>query len=140
MSDYPEHWLPGFEEELDDEGPQETLEGPSAGPIGHAGPATRSRADDVIDAVANTGRRVPIRVCPQCGGQNFAIRGGLGETRTRMCKTCRVEIPVASVLDPVVSSLPQQLVEGPFYSPDGPQPRPDPNQPMFRIADARRRK
>jgi predicted RNA-binding Zn-ribbon protein involved in translation (DUF1610 family) len=93
--------------------------------------ATRSRADEVVDAVE--GVRPPGRNadCPKCGSDNIVLRGSsLGGTRTRKCRSCGSEVPWATVHSPVVQPSNRQVLSGPFYGP--PREKPNRNQPPHR--------
>lgn len=95
--------------------------------------ATRSRADDVVDAVQGIRRLPPTKECPKCGSDNIVMRGAsLGGNRTRKCRACGLEVPWATISSPVVQPPDRQVLSGPFYG--QPKPKPSRNTPKYRQA------
>lgn len=99
--------------------------------------ASRSAADDVLEAVTGVKPRVRPTKCPMenCSG-TLAMRGAPlgGGTVVLRCPKCRLEIPWATVQSPVVEKGPVRAAAGPFYT-ETPPPRPNGIQPAFRIAN-----
>jgi predicted RNA-binding Zn-ribbon protein involved in translation (DUF1610 family) len=101
--------------------------------------ATRSRADEVVDAVEGIRPAKFKRECPKCGSDNIVMRGGsLGGTRTRKCRACGLEVPWATIHSPVVQPPNRQALSGPFYGPE--RPKPNRNSPPHRQALERKKK
>jgi len=102
--------------------------------------ATRSRADDILDAVDGTVHEVEVLVCPTCKGTDFQRRGpGLVGTTTLRCRGCRLEIPWATTQSAAVPLQSEVVHAGPFYS-GTPKPKVDNNQPPNRIVSERSKK
>ena len=100
-----------------------------------ANKVTRSRADDVIDAVEGIERKVRKTACPKCRSDNIDKRVPLGGgVATNVCRKCRTRWP-AHMAGAVTTKppKPRQSTRGPFYS-SNPKPKPDKNQPPNRIA------
>jgi len=98
---------------------------------------TRSRADDIIDAVEGVKRRKKVTSCPVCSSDRLRIvKPLMGGTKTQKCRDCGLIVPLSSV-GPAIE-LPQkssQAIKGPYYGP--PKPQPDKNSPIFRnVADS----
>lgn len=96
----------------------------------------RSRADDVLDAVA--GRKIggPTRTCPSCNGDQFRVIVPLaGGVATRLCLKCRTSIPWASISSPLITDEHRMGAArpGPFASEPPPPPESlDPFSPTYR--------
>jgi hypothetical protein len=115
-----------------EEEPAESTQAPkSKGP-----PGLRSRADDVLDAVA--GRRIggPSRACPVCNGEKFRVIVPLeGGVATRRCLTCKTSVPWASMTSPLITDAHRigAARPGPFASePPPPAESLDPFTPIYR--------
>jgi hypothetical protein len=124
-------WQPPDDIEPEAE-PADTAQLPKAkGP-----PGIRSRADDVLDAVA--GRRIggPLKTCPSCNGEQFRVIVPLeGGVATRLCLKCRKAVPWASMSSPLITDEHRMGAArpGPFASEPPPPPESlDPFTPTYR--------
>ena len=117
--------------------PEEEEEIPELGDVASASPVrqfrARSRADDVIDAIAGTPVAPPDTAqCGKCGSIRLRmIRPfGVGVVE-RKCLACGLTVPWASVgLGKQASALPPGGVPGPFTGDVAPVP--DPFAPTYR--------
>jgi len=123
--------MPGFDDFIDNSEETEAHDLASA---------TRSRADDILDAVDGVVHEEEVLVCPKCKGKDFQRRGpSLGGTTTLRCRGCRFEIPWATTQNAAVPLQSEIIHAGPFYS-GAPKPKPDMNQPPNRITSERSKK
>lgn len=111
--------------------PEEAKPAPAKGP-----PGLRSRADDVLDAVAGRPIGARHRPCPKCGSAKFAIISPLaGGVAVRRCQKCKLEIPWASVSSRLITDehrIPSSS-PGPFAGQLPPSPEfSDPSTPLFK--------
>lgn len=97
-------------------------------------PGLRSRADDVLDAVA--GRPIGNQVKPcQCGGTKFAIIRPLESgIATRQCLSCKRKVPWASVTSKLIRQEHRTPIsKGPYAGQPPPSPEAlDPFTPTFK--------
>ena len=136
MSGYGNYYGDEDEDELDEQRPVEPPTTPPPPQSEDAERATRSKADDILDAVAGSRQHKGTKACPACNGTEFVRRGPTvgGGTITLMCRKCRLEIPLASVQSAVVPIQKEIVSAGPFYTSDGPKDPPDRNLPPHRVA------
>lgn len=111
--------------------PQEPAAPPTKGP-----PGLRSRADDVLDAVAGRPIGARHRPCPRCQADKFVVISPLaGGVAVRRCQKCKLEIPWASVSSRLITDehrIPSSA-PGPFAGQAPPSPEMlDPNTPLFK--------
>ena len=100
---------------------------------------SRSRADDILDAVEGVSRHIGVKMCPVCPESILVVRGsGLGGAKSLFCRSCRLEIPWASTGSPVVAPSTIHPMEGPFYGP--PKGPPSKNLPAHRMAMEQKKK
>lgn len=114
-----------------EEEPEDAQPAPSKGP-----PGLRSRADDVLDAVAGRPIGARHRPCPRCQSDKFAVVSPLeGGIAFRRCQKCKLEIPWASVSSRLITEqhrIPSSS-PGPFSGQAPPSPEfSDPNTPLFK--------
>jgi hypothetical protein len=94
---------------------------------------TKSRVDDVIEAVEGIQRRIQPKKCAECGGR-LARRGPtLGGAQRLRCVDCRLEIPWASTQSAAVTFGPIRAQGGPYYTGE-PRSAPRTDLPPFRMA------
>jgi len=112
MSSYDPYAPPDWEDE--EEQPKE----PQALSAKASRDATHSNLDALIDAVSG---RPPVRqvVCEKCGGNSFRTFSPLeGGIRTRICRGCKFEVPMASVATAAPVPIPHyQFPVGPYAGP-----------------------
>ena len=104
---------------------------PAKGP-----PGLRSRADDVLDAVAGRPFGGRYRPCPKCQSTSFATITPLeGGVATRRCQKCKFEIPWVSTSSRLITDehrIPSSA-PGPFTGQAPPPPEVlDPSTPLFK--------
>jgi len=113
--------------------PEESADGPKT-EVKKGPPGLRSRADDVLDAVA--GRPIGDRTKPCiCGGTKFAIIRPLESgIATRRCHACKREVPWASVTSKLIRQEHRTPISvGPYSSQPAPAPEDlDPYIPTFK--------
>lgn len=138
MSGFDDYFPPLDDDEEENENPQALK--PGQPPIltqtqeatsSTAGSATRSRADEILDAVTGNQHRRVVPTCGSCGSTNIVQRGGgMGGTVTRKCRDCRVEVPWATTRNRQVPLTNERVLSGPYTdSTAGPS---NPNVPIFR--------
>jgi hypothetical protein len=77
--------------------------------------SSRSRADDVLDAVGGVRRKGLAHDCPTCHIP-MTVRGGMGSSQYLFCRKCRLEIPWAGA-PPIENVVELPQAEGPFSGP-----------------------
>lgn len=111
--------------------PLEAKAVPTKGP-----PGLRSRADDVLDAVAGRPIGAKHRPCPKCQSDKFTIISPLeGGVATRRCQKCKLEIPWASVSSRLITDAHRipSSAPGPYAGQAPPPPEfLDPSTPLFK--------
>jgi hypothetical protein len=117
--------------------PEEGEDAPELGDVASASPVrqfrARSRADDVIDAIAGAPVVHPdTACCGKCGSPRLRMIRPFGAgVVERKCLACGLTVPWASVgLGRPASSLPAGGVPGPFAGEVAPAP--DPFAPTYR--------
>jgi hypothetical protein len=105
-------------EEDEEEHPQKP-QAPSA--LSTSKGATHSNLDALIDAVSG---KAPVRriTCEKCGGESFRTFSPLeGGVRMRVCRKCKVQVPMASVATAAPVPIPHsQFPQGPYAGPPMP--------------------
>ena len=121
-------WSP---DDIEPEPEEEPGVAPAKGP-----PSLRSRADDVLDAVAGRPIGARHRPCPKCASDKFSVISPLmGGVAVRRCQKCRLEIPWASVSSRLITDehrIPSSA-PGPYAGQPPPPPEfSDPSTPLFK--------
>ena len=122
----------------DDAAPRRTPGGPQQDPEAEEiskTSASRTLADDIVDAVQGVKRQPTRERRCACGSTEFrSIRPFGGGTASLRCLKCRELIPLASVQsrDARMQPSSRQVSQGPYRR--APQLPIDRNQPSFRIA------
>lgn len=103
--------------------------------------ASRSLADDLIDAVGVPVEVRPRLTCPKCSSTDFDVRSSLGSTVINVCVKCYTK--VYSKKKAFVSPVPthsQGTGKGPFYSSTPKREPPSKYTPKYKLKSKPRKK